>query len=189
MGLGQTMVTAGFFVVLVVMFMNAYRVLNNADEQLMTAEAYKTASDLGQSLMAEIRTKKYDENYNPPYYGSYSFSSQTLLGYFASPSNLGPDSYSEIHNVPHPDQSPYKSIQYYDDVDDYNNYTRLTDSTNGLGQFRDSVIVYYVQMTNPPTPYYSGSWWTKRIEVWVTNDQWLKNKWVKLYSIVGASVR
>ena len=98
------MVTAGFFVVLVVMFMNAYRVLNNADEQLLTAEAYKTAVDLGQSLISEIVKKKFDEKYNPPY--SSLTSSQTILSnYLTTSSNLGPDSWSEWHNVPQPDQS------------------------------------------------------------------------------------
>jgi len=184
MGLGQTMLTMAFFVVLTVMFINAYQTLANADQQLLTATAYKTATDLGQSLMTEILTKKYDQSFHPPY-GSIS-SSQTILNAFTQPASLGPEGPAE--QITLPDQSPFQSISKYNDVDDYDNYSRLTDSTNGLGRFRDSVLVYYVQMTNPPT-YYNGKWWTKRIEVWVTNDTWLTNKWIKLYAIVGASTR
>jgi len=183
MGLGQTMLTMAFFIVLCIMFINAYRVLNNADQQLLTATAYKTATDLGQSLMTEIMTKKFDQNFNPPY-GSIGSSSNIYTG-FTLASKLGPEA-GESFTLP--DQSPFQSITKYNDVDDYNHYYRLTDSTNGLGRFRDSVIVYYVQMTNPPTSY-NSQWWTKRIEVWVTNDVWLTNKWVKQYSIVGASTR
>jgi len=178
MGLGQTMLTMAFFVLLVVMFMNAYRVMINADEQVLTATAYKTANDLGQSLMAEIVTKKYDQLYNPP----WSSSSQNLVNSFTAPGSLGPE-----ETITLPDQSPFNSILKYNDVDDYNHYTRLTDSTNGLGRFRDSVLVYYVVMTDPP--YATTRAWTKRIEVWVTNDKWLTNKWLKLYSIVCCSTR
>lgn len=186
MGLGQTMLTMAFFVVLIVLFINAYRVINNADEQLLTATAYKSATDLGQSLMSEILTKKYDQNFNPSSYTSGSISSsQAILNSFTASGSLGTE-VGESFTLP--DQSPYQSISKYNDVDDYNQYSRLTDSTNGLGRFRDSVLVYYVQMTNPPTTY-NNKWWTKRIEVWVTNDQWLTNKWIKLYAIVGANVR
>ena len=185
MGLGQTMLTMAFFIVLCIMFINAYRVLNNADQQLLTATAYKTATDLGQSLMTEILTKKYDQNYTAGTAPSPA-TSQTFLNSFTAPGSLGPEGASE--SITLPDQSPFQSISKYNDVDDYNHYYRLTDSTNGLGRFRDSVLVYYVQMTNPPTSY-NSRWWTKRIEVWVTNDVWLTNKWVKQYSIVGASTR
>jgi hypothetical protein len=186
MGLGQTMVTIVAFAVLTVMFMNAYRVLTNADKDLLTAEAYRTAVDLGQSLMSEISTKKYDQSFNPPY-TTTSGSSQNILNYFTQYNMLGPE-YGEPKFTSSPDVSPFQSISRYNDVDDYNRYSRLTDPTNGLGRFRDSVLVYYVQMTNPPTAY-SGRWWTKQVEVWVTNDKWLSGKWVKLYTIVGASTR
>lgn len=182
MGLGQTMVTAGFFVVLVVMFMNAYRVMSNADEELLITSAYKTASDLGQSLMAEIVTKKYDQNYNPPA-SPGSYGSGSIKDSFTPSGQLGPE-----ETIPLPDQSPFQSVAKYNDVDDYNHYSRITDSTNGLGRFRDSVLVYYVLMTNPPSVT-SNKWWTKRIEVWVTSDKWLTNKWVKLYSVVGCSTK
>jgi hypothetical protein len=179
MNLGQTMLMILFFGILIVMFTNAFRTLNDADVQVLTAEAYKTAADLGQSLMSEILTKKFDQNSTPT-------ALQTDYTVFTSPSSLGPDGAGE--QITLPDRYPYKSISTYNDVDDYKGYTRLTDSTSGLNGFKDSVIVYYVQMTNPPTVY-SGKWWTKRIEVWVTNTQYLydsKNnvyKWLKFYSI------
>jgi hypothetical protein len=179
MNLGQTMLMIMFFVLMTVLFMNAFRTLSDADTQVLTAEAYKTASDLAQSLMAEIQTKKFDENSDPT-------TLQTSYSTFTSPWGLGTDGGESITL---PDTYPYHSISTYDDVDDYNGYTRLENTTNGLSGFKDSVVVYYVQMTNPPS-YYYGKWWTKRIEVWVTNTNYLYDsgndvyKWVRLYSIV-----
>ncbi len=186
MGLGQTMVTAVAFAALTVMFVNAYRVLADADRELLKAEAYRTAVDLGQSLLSEIATKKYDQNFTPPYYTT-SGSSQNICNSFTAYNALGPEM-GEPRFITTSDVSPFQSISKYNDIDDYNGYTRLTDPTNGLGRFRDSVIVYYVQMTNPPTTVLA-KWWTKRVEVWVTNDQWLPGTWVKLYNIFGASTR
>ncbi len=184
MGIGQTMVTALFFVLLMIMFLNAINTLNQADKELYTSIAYKTATDLAQSLMVEILTKRYDQNVsstNPPTANSPSMFS----------SSLGPDAGESISQ---PDVSPFKSIAAFNDVDDYNKYVRITDSTNGLAPFKDSVNVYYVQMTNPPT-YYSSKWWTKRVEVWVTQRDYMSDSstftqtrtynWVKLYRIVG----
>ena len=169
-----------FFGLMMIMFMNAFRTLNDADVQVLTAEAYKTATDLGQSLLAEILTKQFDQRSTPS-------SPQDDYSAFTGASSLGPDGIGEAITLP--DRYPYKSISTYNDVDDYKGYTRLDDSTNGLNGFKDSVIVYYVQMTNPPT-YYNGKWWTKCIEVWVTNTQYLYDsgnnalKWLKFYSIV-----
>ncbi len=191
MGLGQTMVTMVAFAVLMAMFVNAYRVLTDADKQILTAEAYKTASDIAQNLMTEILTKKYDANFSPPGGPGYYSGSGAILNSFTAYSSLGPESSrpQEIFSLPDSSSTgAYKSIYNYDDVDDYNRYSRITEATNGLGKFRDSVSVYYVQMTNPPTKY-SGNWWTKRVEVWVTNDTWLQSKWVGIYSIVGCSTR
>lgn len=170
-----------FLALTMIMIVNALGNLNDADIQVLTAEAYKTAADLGQSLMAEIVSKKYDEVFDPTliqgpaqgYPGKYT-------GY-----PLGPGS-TEVFTLP--DVSPFQSIQRYSDVDDYNGYSRITESTNGLGTFRDSVIVYYVTMTNPPQKSASQTW-TKRIEVWVTQGNFLKkgnnNIWVKTSSLVN----
>jgi hypothetical protein len=185
MGLGQSMITVLFFALLTIMFLNAISLLNNADTELLTVAAYKTATDLGQSLMAEILTKKFDAASDPTV-------AQTSLLIFTAPASLGP---SAAETFALPDVAPFKSIKNYSDVDDYNNYSRLTDSTNGLGRFRDTVLVYYIKMTNPPTqPVPPSVQWTKQIEVWVTNDQYMSNKdsrgniisskWVKFYSIV-----
>lgn len=179
MRLGETILMIMFLVLTMIMIVNALKNMNDADIQVLTAEAYKTAVDLGQSLMAEIVLKKYDQISDtttvqgPPQYPRY-FSSV-----------LGPDGTAE--QITLPDVSPYQSIPKYNDVDDYNRYSRITDSTNGLGRFRDSVLVYYVFMNNPPTVY-TSVWWFKRIEVWVTQDTYLKkngtNLWVKFFCIV-----
>jgi hypothetical protein len=186
MGLGQTMLMVMFLALTMIMIVNALSNMNNADVQILTAEAYKTASDLGQSLMAEIVNRRFDQKFDT--------TSTTVQGPTTYPagfsSNLSPDGPAE--HITLPDVSPYQSMSKYNDVDDYDGYSRITDSTNGLGRFRDSVIVYYVQMgtsTTPPT-YSSSQTWFKKIEVWVTSDNWLKkgdaNIWVKRSTIVTA---
>ena len=183
MGLGQSMITVLFFALLTIMFLNAISLLNKADQELLIVATSKTATDLGQSLMSEILTKRFDEN-------SDSTTVQKSVTAFTAAGSLGTDA-TESFTLP--DRYPFKSISKYDDVDDYNHYSRLIDSTHAQGIFHDSAIVYYVQMTNPPTSY-SDKWWTKRVEVWVTNEPYMVDtnkttgvpyhKWLKFYSIV-----
>ena len=183
MGLGQTMISVLFFALLMVMFVNAFRTLSDADNEVMTSLAYKTAVDLGQSLMAEIVSRRYDQNFDTTT-SDINGPNQGFPGNFTAANALGPGA-PEAFTLP--DRPPYQSLSRYNDVDDYDLYSRVTDSTNGLAPFRDSVIVYYVSMTNPPTVASSPTW-TKRIEVWVTQDTYLKrdntNLWLKFYSIV-----
>jgi hypothetical protein len=165
-----------FFALTMVMFINAYRTLNDADTTLLTAEAAKTATDLGRSLMSEILTKKFDQSSDPT-------TAQVKNNIFTSPGSLGPG-YSEIITLP--DRYPFQSIAKYTDVDDYNGYTRLVDSTNGLNGFKDSVIVYYVDANGNKS---STIQWYKEIEVWVTQTPYLNpnsgpTTWFKFYSIV-----
>jgi hypothetical protein len=178
MGLGQTMLMVMFFGLMIVMFINAYRTLNDADMTLMTSEAVKTATDLGRSLMSEILTKKFDQNSNPG-------AAQVNNSIFTSPGSLGRESGETITL---PDRYPYQSIAKYNDVDDYNSYTRLVDSTNGLNGFKDSVVVYYVDINGTKST--STIQWYKEIEVWITQDPYLKpnpgtTTWLKFYTIVA----
>jgi hypothetical protein len=191
MSLGQSMITVLFFALLTLMFLNAVQLMNKADRELMTVNAYKTAADLAQSMMTEILTKRFDHKVSsavPP----WSSSASTI---FTAPGSLGPEA-GESFTMPDSSQYPlpFKSIAKFNDVDDYNRYSRITDTTNGLSPFRDSVIVYYVSWTDPPS--YSGSaTFYKKIEVWVTQADYLSDfnpttgirtyKWIKLYRIVA----
>jgi hypothetical protein len=161
MSLGQTMLMVMFLALTMIMIVNALNTLNNADIQVLTAESYKTAADLGQSLMAEIVTKKYDQFSDPTrIQGPY----QGFPGNFTYTMGTGGTT------ITLPDVAPFQSISQYNDVDDYNGYSRITESTNGLGAFRDSVIVYYVNTSTNPPKKTSTQQWTKQIEVWVTSD-------------------
>jgi hypothetical protein len=181
MGLGQTMLTIMFFVLLMLMFLNAIQTLNNADTDLLTAEITKTATDLARSLMAEILTKMFDK-------GSTPNALQTTLASppFTLPAALGPEAGESITL---PDRLPtFNSFKTYNDVDDYNGYTRI-DSANGFGGFEDSVIVYYVNATSSPATKSASITWYKQIEVWITQNQYLVGnssipKWLKFSSIV-----
>jgi hypothetical protein len=166
-----------FFGLMIVLFINAYRTLNDADMTLMTAEATKTATDLGRSLMSEILTKKFDQYSDPT-------TAQVKNNIFTSPGSLRSEA---GENITLPDRYPYQSIAKYNDVDDYNGYTRLVDSTNGLNGFKDSVVVYYVESNGTKST--STIQWYKEIEVWITQDPYLKpnpgkTTWLKFYSIV-----
>ncbi len=191
MGLGQTVTSILFFGLLTIMFLNAYRTINYADTQLLTAEVTKTAMDLGRSLMSEILTKRFDEGW----YQSSSYAMQWNLS--APPltpsSKLGPDWpwfwYRAVENITLPDVYPnFRSVQAYDDVDDYDGYVRI-DSANGFSGFRDSVIVYYVDATQSPPRITSNLTWYKQIDVYVTNTNYLLGPsntpvWLKLTTFV-----
>ncbi len=178
MNLGQTMLMIMFFGLMTVMFINAYRTLNDADMTMLTAETVKTATDLGRSLMSEILTKKFDEHSDPT-------TAQTNNSIFTSPASMGPD--GSLETITLPDRYPFQSIPKYNDVDDYTGYSRLVDSTNGLNGFKDSVVVYYVDVNGQKST--STIQWYKQIEVWITQDPYLKpnpgtTTWLKFYSIV-----
>jgi hypothetical protein len=75
---------------------------------------------------------------------------------------FGPEG-SEL-TVPHLDQEPFQSKSKFNDIDDYNGYTRL-DHSSHLGTFlvRDSVI--YVDSVTYNSFSYSQTWYKKIIVV------------------------
>lgn len=123
------------------------RMLISKTTDMLNAETSLVAVSIAQTMIDEIQTKSYDLATAG---GAKVYDSTA----FTSPSELGPSS-TESHNVPLPEPpdttTPYKSISKvtgYNDVDDYNGYTRKAYSSL-LGTFTVVDTVYYVSESNP----------------------------------------
>lgn len=147
MGLGQTMITTAFLVLITIAAMNANKMVVDRDSNYYEQEAYRQAAIMANSLLGEILSKRFDENSNV---GASDTTYQSATNFS---DNLGPDN-SEGYNIPHPDvtfSSNYQKFYsindpgiIYDDVDDYNNYQRRG-SSGDLTDFLLTVNVNYAK--------------------------------------------
>lgn len=141
----QALAIAGltFLTVLMVNYYNA-----NSFQQSATYynEAVITATGIGQSVLDEVKTRAFDENTV-----AGSVATANLL---TTSANLGPD-LGELN------------INLFDDVDDFNNYTRVV-PTSRLGDYTVRTVVTYVDPANPGT-ISANQTFAKNIGVWVTN--------------------
>lgn len=176
MGLSQTMITTAFLVLLTVAVYNANKMIIDKNENYYKQEAIKEAGYLATSLLEEISKCKFHHqikvgsntypdtanysNYPDPYYAFESslFGPGTINRNNVNPNNL-PDSLF-----------PFKSMYYFDDVDDYDGYFRSADEISHLKGFKLKVRVYYVdtalnQKTNPT--------YLKKVDVKVWNPNYL----------------
>lgn len=166
--MGQTILTAGFFVLLTVAVINAYIMIGDYDQAYYEDEALETATGLASTLMSEISTKKFDGNIGSDpnkYYETDKFDITPVLGPSGAESNL-------IN--PWPDQTPYKTITAYNDIDDYKGYERTASSTTMSG-FQLTVRVYYVTKSSPNDSVYSRTT-IKKVNVSVQHTQYIPNK-------------
>jgi hypothetical protein len=191
MSLGQTMISAAFFVLLTMAVLSANKMILENTKYYLQEEAIEQASNFANALIGEILTKKFDSQvtrdawgnvtgpynqYNMPWpNGTWSGNSPTL---FDPPSALGTSPATENNVMPggNPDVAPYKSIRgdspsWFDDVDDYKGYVRTANSADISG-YTLTVNVYYVTKSNPST---AASFQTfyKRIDVTVTHPIYL----------------
>lgn len=162
MGLGQTMITAAFLVLLTIAVMSANKMIVDQDYNFYEQEAFKQGSVIGNAVLSEISRKKFDEVVDTSAYGYLSRSSFNTY--------LGPDgtiwdyiflqnefnTYSSISTMMDRNASiPYASLRYFDDIDDYNGYQRrvntrlFTGTVASQNAFTVLVTVYYVQESNP----------------------------------------
>jgi hypothetical protein len=160
---GQTMVTAAFFVLLIASVITANRMIGSSTTTTYEGDARNLAVDLARSVVNEAYRLKFDENSVDSLY-------QTSTDFTAA-NSLGPDAGETIS--PLPDVAPYQSYAKYDDVDDYNGYSRIVDA-GALQGFKVTVSVYYVSSTT----FAKSSTQTvlKRIDVSVEQPTYLKTK-------------
>ncbi|MBF8295371.1 MAG: hypothetical protein HW389_1916 [Bacteroidetes bacterium] len=180
MGLGQTMITLGMFILLIMSVISANRMINENLQAQLETQAMATSATVANDLLLEILSKKYDA------------SSDTLgslaTSVFTEASSLGPNA-TEVANCPQPDSSytgAFRSIAAYSDVDDYHGYERIV-TANGITGFKLEVVVYYVASGTPDTKTTSRTNF-KRIQVTVKHDQFLTTalKNVPVYTAVAS---
>ena len=158
MNLGQTMITMGMFILLVMSVISANRMLIENTETSLQTEALSESATIASDLFEEAQSKLFDQfvdtnrtnqspsEFSPPTGGS-------SLGW-------GPSSEEQAAVGPLPDTIGYgrsaRSIAAYGDMDDYNGYTRIVmaDSTQGIriGGFLVTVQVKYVDPNLTPDP-------------------------------------
>ncbi|MGB2869702.1 MAG: hypothetical protein WBD36_14695 [Bacteroidota bacterium] len=160
--MGQTMITVAFLVLLTYLVLSANRLLLDSESSSLSSQAEQTSVDLVDALLAEVGRKKYDQKVS---------SGDTVKPTFTAPASLGPET-GESFTVP--ESAPFQSGTKYNDVDDYNGYSRIVDATQIKG-FILRVRVYYVQDARHTTTPYTGSPYPdfKRIDVSVEHPLYM----------------
>lgn len=187
MGFGQTMITVAFLVLLTLAVVNANKMIVDKETTYYEAMATEQGSILAGNLMNEIVSKKFDEvvDTTSSYYRpTTDFTSTGNFGFYddAGTWNEFIGVYYNSGNWTYPydwkTSTPYSSMQYFDDVDDYNGYTRnVTETTATLPGFTLTVNVNYVNPTDPNTTSILQTY-LKKITVTVTNSKYLRHSLV-----------
>ena len=152
------MALGGLVIFSIFSLMTNTSILNNKKIAL-ESEFIITATSLAQSVIEEAKNKTFDQN--------TVTDTVTVLGSLSS--TLGREG-TESTNVPLPDvmtNNTFKSAIYYNDVDDYNGYTR-TVNTPYSGNNSVSVQVSYVSETSPDSVSANRTW-CKKMTVAVTS--------------------
>ena len=165
MGLGQTMLTAGFVVLLIMLTISSNRMLMESQQTTYEAESVDIAADLANSLMMEATRKKFDEN-QANYTGSASA--------FTAAASLGPESGEAVS--PLPDLAPFESATKFDDIDDYKGYTRTVDGQTIKGFSVTANVYYLVSRTNLTQT--TTKTLLKRIDVTVSHPLYIPNGFI-----------
>jgi hypothetical protein len=157
MNLGQLPLVVGALCLLATLALSVNSSILNATMLSLDTEATVSAMSIGQAMLDEILS-------NPGYDQTTLDRLVTDRSVLTIAAKLGPDS-TEV--VPANEQEPFKSNTVFNDVDDYNKYTRRVFSTN-LGMFTVRDSVFYVQETNL-SAYSSSPTWFKKIQVTVSH--------------------
>lgn len=132
-------------------FLSSTNKLMIGNNQIASQNEYYIAGiSLAQSLIDEAKTKAFDEN-------TIGQDTMVAKSKLTAPGSLGKDGAAETFSFPDTAISSapfstaykgYKSISKYDDVDDYNGYSRLVNTTRAEG-YRISATVRYGDEVNP----------------------------------------
>lgn len=129
------------------------------------SEATIDAMSIGQAMLDEIQTQAFD---------SLTNTTQTVKNpnLCTIPSKLGADidsekTFASVVAV-YPDTMPFKSMEKFNDVDDYNRYKRLVKSPH-LGNFTVEDSVSYVLDSDLNTPYKITPTWYKKVLVKISH--------------------
>jgi hypothetical protein len=189
MNLGQTLLTLGMFVLLIMTVISANRLMMEDPVAALNARAVQASSSIANDLFREITSKPFDQNVVNPRSDTTKLvwsqdSTGTMYPYLANFGGVGTPatfdttrltaygkwSWGARRGLVLPDSSyigSYKSITGLKDVDDYDGYRRIVDYDNTLKAFTLSVKVYYVLWATPDVQTTTRSVF-KRIDVTVT---------------------
>ncbi len=146
MGMGQTILTTAFLVLISIAIINIVKMVSDKDAGYYEKLAIEQSGELSHALLDEIATKKFDSTVDTSAFG------YALTTSFDIAMGAGAVAYNYVMPGGTPDSyTPFRSIRgdngnYYDDIDDYNGYVRIT-SSGSLTGFRLWVSVYYVNVT------------------------------------------
>jgi flagellin-specific chaperone FliS len=157
MGYQQILTIASIFL-LSTLILNVHSATTERLTTMYSNESVIAASGIAQSIIDELQTKGFDER---TLYKMVTTTDSLTL-------SLGKDSGESL------------SIQF-DDIDDYNFYTRI-DSLNRMGRFDTKVLVYYIDKNSPDTKS-STRTFTKRVDVHITNFSFPDT--LKFHHIIG----
>jgi hypothetical protein len=173
MNLGQTMITMGMFILLVMSVISANRMLMQNAETALETEALTESATLANDLFAEAQSKKFDANV------SASDEGNLTQGDFSAPtaSGWGPLSVFSLPDSSYYGHTPRSVTSIaYGSIEAYNGYTRYVgaDTNNGIriGGYQLIVRVFYVNPSNPDVKVNYQTFF-KRIEVDVEHPQYL----------------
>jgi hypothetical protein len=170
MNSGQSFLIIGAFAILSTMTLNVNGSLVHTSTLGLEMEATLDAVSIAQTLMDEVLTQDFDQNTR----GDARISSYASL---TSSANFGPDGTSERingdHGVDTSSTGDFESRTKFNDVDDYNGYTRRTWNTR-FGWFTVSTRVSYVNEDNPSEAL-SNQTFYKCITVTVTQPNLVKD--------------
>lgn len=157
----QNSLLIGAFVILGILTLSINNAILFTSRAVTESEIHVTGIGLGQALMEEILTCAFDENTT----GMKRVSSPLQL---TSASNLGPEAGETI----------------FDDVDDYNKFSRQINSPRIEG-YELKVKVGYAN-PNQPSEFISYRTFLKKIEVTIKNQKFMHNPdSLKLTTIVS----
>lgn len=135
---GNLLITLGALSLVGLLVLTTNNNIMNNNVTVAESEIVITGISLAQSLIDEIKTKAFDQ--------------VEITGTIDSPSDLSSTLGPEAgENVTTPDTSSsqaYLSLSAYNDVDDYNGYSRTVD-TDIAENFSLTCTVQYVQVSNP----------------------------------------
>ncbi|GEM_PF-918266 len=169
----NTMLSIGALVVLGLFMLTSNAIINSSTQTMIRSEHYITAIGLAQSIVDEAKTKYFDEKV----IGKTSIKSDSLtpvagLGYDGTGEQIGADF---VDLAPAGQQTERqtgskipRSLSLFDDVDDYNNYTRIVRTpSNGVDTFR--CTINYASITYPDS-IVAQKTFCKRIRIAITGQ-------------------
>lgn len=175
MNLGQTMITMGMFVLLVMSVISANRMLMQNAETTLATEALTESATLANDLFAEAQSKSFDHLVDEITYPN----GNQPQGTFTQPGGSG---WGPMNTFLLPDSSYYghpprsMASSAYNGIECYHGYSRYVnaDTNNGIkiGGYILTVRVFYVDPAHPDVAVGHQTYF-KRIEVDVEHPQYL----------------